>query len=79
MKNIQFKEDSTKELKISGFMIPSSSKIIFEKILFDKKIFTVKKIREYENKFKSEVINNSLNNIFNEKKINNFFKKNFVN
>jgi len=79
VKNIQFKEDSTKELKISGFMIPSSSKIIFEKILFDKKIFTVKKIREYENKFKSEVINNSLNNIFNEKKINNFFKKNFVN
>jgi len=74
LKNIEYKRNSTKELKISGFMIPSSSKVTFEKILLDKEIFTAEKIKNYEQKFKREVVNNSLSNIFNEKKIKNFFK-----
>jgi len=77
-KDIKYKQNSAKELKISGFIIPSSSKVIFEKILLDKEIFTFIKMKNYEEKLKNEVINNSLSNIFNEKKINNFLKD-FVN
>jgi len=78
LKNIQYKENLTKELKIAGFINPYSSKVIFEQVLIDKKIFNKKKIKNYEKKFKNEVINISLNGIFNEKKMNNFFK-NFSN
>ena len=78
LKNIQYKENFTKELKISGFMIPESSKVVFTQVLLDKKTFTAEKIKNYEERFKYEVINNSLSNIFNEIKINNFLK-NFVN
>ena len=33
-----------------------------------------KKVKNYEEKFENEVVRNSLENIFNEVKINNFFK-----
>ena len=78
LKNIQYKKDSTKELVISGFITPSSSEVNFEQVILDKKNFSAKKIKNYEEKFSTEVINNSLGNIFNEKKINSFFK-NFIN
>ena len=78
LKDIQYKKNSTKELKISGFITPSSSKVTFEQVLLDKDIFTAEKIKNYEEKFKNEVINSSLSNIFSDTKINNFFK-NFVN
>ena len=63
-----------KNIKISGFIIPSSLKVNFEKIIFDKEIFTSEKIKIYEKRFKNQVILNSLENIFDEIKINNFFK-----
>lgn len=72
--NTRDKKNFVKSIKLSGFLIPSSSKVTFEKIIFGEEIFTEKKIEIYENKFKSEVINNSIINIFNETKINNFFK-----
>ena len=72
--NTQDKKNFVKSVKLSGFLIPSSSKVTFEKIIFGEEIFTEKKIKNYEKKFKSEVINNSIINIFNEIKINNFFK-----
>ncbi len=78
VKDIQYKKNSNQELKISGFIIPSSSKVTFKQVLLDKEVFTEKKTKNYEEKFKNEVINNSLSNIFNNTKINNFFK-NFVN
>ena len=46
-----------------------------EQIVLDEEIFTLEKIIYYEKKFKKDVINSSLNNIFNEKKINNFLEK----
>ena len=72
--NTRDKKNFAKSIKLSGFLIPSSSKVTFEKIIFGEEIFTEKKIENYEKKFKSEVNNNSIINIFNETKINNFFK-----
>ena len=43
-------------------------------MLIDKKIFTVEKIKNYEEKFNRQVINNSLSNFFNNEKINSFLK-----
>ena len=77
-KTIQHRESSSKELKISGFIVPSISKVFFEKILFDKKYYKEEKIKNYEEKFKNQVIQKSLSNIFNDSKINNFFN-NFIN
>lgn len=77
-KNIQDKENLTKELKISGFIIPYTSNVTFEKILLDEKILKAEETKQYEKKFKNEVVDNSLSNIFNKSKINNFFK-NFIN
>ena len=59
---------------MSGYVTPSTSKVTFSKIIFDEENFTEKKINNYEEKFKNEVIDGSLSNIFNEKKIKNFFK-----
>jgi hypothetical protein len=72
--NIQNKKIGTRDLKILGHIIPSISKVTFEKIALNEEIFTEKKTKDYEKKFKKQVIDNSLSNIFNEKKINNFFK-----
>ena len=72
--SIQYRKKSARDLKISGYLTPSTSRVTFDKIVFDKKNFPIKKLKEYEEKFKSEVISNSLSNIFNEKKINIFFR-----
>ena len=74
LKDIQYKKKSIKELKISGFIIPFSSEVIFEQVLIDEKILSLEKIKNYEEKFNSQVINNSLSNFFNNEKINSFFK-----
>jgi hypothetical protein len=78
LKTIQNRKSSPKELKISGFIVPSTSKVVFEKVLFDKEDYKEEKIRNFEEKFKNEVIQKSLSNIFNDSKINNFFN-NFSN
>ena len=72
LKNIQHKKNSKRELRMSGFIIPSTSRVIFKKILLDNEIFTDEKTKKYEKKFKKEVINNSLSNLFIDSKINNF-------
>ena len=77
-KIIQNKKSSLKELKISGFIVPSTSKVVFEKIVFDKEDYTPIKIRNTEERLKNEVIQKSLSNIFNDVKMNNFFN-NFKN
>jgi len=78
LKTIHNRKSSPKKLKISGFIVPSTSKVVFEKVLFDKKDYKEKKIKNYEEKFKNEVVQKSLSNIFNDAKINNFFN-NFSN
>ena len=73
-KNIQNKKNLSKNIELSGLLIPSSSKFIFERIIFGEEIFTAKKVKSYENKFNDKVIDNSIKNIFDEIKVNNFFK-----
>ena len=72
------KDNIIDELNISGLIIPSSSKVIFRKIKLNKETFNDEKTKKYEKKFNREVIDNLLSNIFNEIKMNNFFK-NFIN
>ena len=72
--SIHNENTSTKDIKILGYIIPSTSKVIFEKIIFDNDIFSVEKTKNYEKKFKSEVIDNSLTNIFDDLRVNKFFK-----
>ena len=72
--NIKDKQIVTKNIKISGYVTPSNSNVSFEKIIFDKEIFTKKEINIYEKIFRDQVINSSLSNFFNEKKLKDFFK-----
>jgi hypothetical protein len=77
VKKFNYKRNLSKKIEIIGFLIPSNSKIIFEKILLDGSLLPTKKIKEYENKFYDKVIKNTLANIFNEVKLNRYFKNLF--
>ena len=74
VKTLKYKKDQSKKIEIIGFLIPSSTKVIFEKFLIEGNSLSAKKIKEYENKFDDDVIRNSLGNIFNESKIDKYFK-----
>jgi len=78
LKTIQYKRGSSKQIKILGFIIPSNSKIIFEKMSLDNNEYSTEEIKNYEKQFANEVIQNSLKNIFNDSKLNQYFK-NLVN
>ena len=52
IKTIQYRKSPSKELKILGFIVPSTSKIIFEKLLFGKEDFTQKKLKNMRKYFK---------------------------
>jgi hypothetical protein len=73
LKTFKYKKNSPKELAISGFIVPSISKVVFEKLVFDKEDYKKEKIKNYEEKFMIEVVQKSLSNIFNNSKMNNFF------
>ena len=77
VKTIQNKRDSPKKIEIKGFLIPSNSKVIFEKLMIDGKELPNKKIKDFENKFSDNVIQNSLVNIFQKNKIDKYFKNLF--
>ena len=78
LKTVEYRKNSLKELKISGFVVPSTSEIIFEKIFFDEKKYTENQVKNFQEKFKNEVTQNTLANIFNDSKMSNFFN-NFKN
>ena len=78
IKMVQYKKTFSKELNISGFFYPSSSKFFFKRISLDKKFFSDVEIKKYEKQFIEEVILDSANNIFDELKLNKYFN-NFVN
>jgi hypothetical protein len=78
IRTTQNKKSSSKEIKISGFMVPSISRVFFEKLSINDEDYKKEEIKIFESKFKNEITKESLSNIFNEKKINNFFN-NFSN
>jgi len=77
VKKVQRKKNLSQKIEIKGFLIPSSSRIVFENFLINGSELSVKKVKEYENKFVDELIQDSLVDIFNESKINKYFKNLF--
>jgi len=77
IKIINYNRGLFKKIEITGHLIPSNSKVIFDKFLLDENELSVEKTKEYEKIFEDEFIENSLVNIFNKKKINKFFNNLF--
>ena len=76
-KVIKHKKNILKKILISGIIIPHNSKIIFEKFSIDENEVSVKKVKEYQKKLEDELVQDSLENIFNENKINEYLKSLF--
>ena len=74
VKTIQYNRNLSKQFKITGFIFPYNSKVIFETILLDNDKLSVEQVKNHENKFKNTVIKESLGNIFNENKLNKYFR-----
>jgi hypothetical protein len=68
------KFESFKNIEISGYIIPFDEKIILNQISIDKVDYSDDEVEEFEIKLNKEVINNSLDNLFNKPQINDFFK-----
>ena len=64
----------SKDINISGFVVISSSKVTFKEIIIDKQVIAEKKIKYYEEEFKNKIINESLTNIFDKKRIKNYLQ-----
>jgi hypothetical protein len=76
-KLIQHKRNLSKKIEITGILIPSSSRVIFESFSVDENKLTAKKTKEYEIRLKDDLIQDSISNIFNENKIEKFLKNLF--
>ena len=77
VKTIKYKKNLSKKIEIKGFIIPSNSKVIFKNFLIDGNKLSTQKTKEYENKFKEELIQDHLGNIFSEKKMDRYLKNLF--
>ena len=77
VKIIKFQRSPPNRIEITGVLIPSNSKVIFEKFMINGTKLSVKKTKEYESEFKDKIIQNSLANIFSEKKIDKYLKNLF--
>jgi hypothetical protein len=77
IKVIKYKKNLSRKIEVRGLIIPASSRVVFEKFLLDDNEISTKKTKEHEDKFKDELIQNYLGNIFNESKINKYLKNLF--
>ena len=66
-----------KKIEIIGFLIPSNSKVVFQKFVLDGRELSTEETEVHQNKFIDDVVRGSLSNIFNEGKINKFLKNSF--
>ena len=73
-KIFQHKKKSHNRIEIKGYIIPYNNKVVFQKFFLNDTLVPVKKIKDYEDKFRREVVQKSIKNIFNEKKLNKYFK-----
>lgn len=76
-KTIKHKKGLFKKIEIIGFLIPSNSKVVFQKFVLDGRELSIEETEVHQNKFKDDVVRGSLSNIFNEGKINKFLKNSF--
>jgi hypothetical protein len=74
IKIFQHKTNLSNRIEIKGYIVPSNEKVVFQKFLLNNSLIPVGKTKDYEDKFKKEVVQKSLINIFNEKKLNKYFK-----
>ena len=77
VKTIKYKKNLSKKIEIKGFIIPLNSKVIFKNFLIDGNKLSAQKVKEYENKFKEELIQDYLGNIFSENKMDRYLKNLF--
>tara|TARA_B110000444_G_C18830907_1_gene593207 strand:- start:825 stop:2045 length:1221 start_codon:yes stop_codon:yes gene_type:complete len=68
------KVESFKNIEISGYIIPFDGRITLNQISLDKVDYSDDEVEGFERKLNEEVINNSIDNLFNKPKINDFFK-----
>ena len=76
-KIVKHKKGLFKKIEIIGFLIPSNSKVVFQKFVLDGRELSTKETEVHQNKFIDDVVRGSLSNIFNEGKINKFLKNSF--
>ena len=68
------KDNTINNVEIIGYLIPFESKIIFNQISLDNVEYSIDQVEELETKFNKEVIEKSLDNLFEKAKLDNFFK-----
>ena len=73
-KKLNNKDNATNNIEIIGYLIPFESKIIFNQISLDNVEYSIDQVEELETKFNKEVIEKSLDNLFEKAKLDNFFK-----
>ena len=74
IKTDKYQKKLSKKIQVIGYLIPSTSKVIFEKIILEGEKLSIRQTKEYENRFENELVKDSLVNIFNESKIEKYFK-----
>ena len=77
IKTVKYRKNLSKKIEVKGYLIPLNSKVIFENFLLDDIKLSAKKVKELENKFKDELIQNYLGNIVNVSKIDKYLKNLF--
>jgi len=76
-KSLKYKRNLSKKIRIIGFLSPSISKVIFEKVSVDGSDLSLLKTKEYEREFEDKIIMNSLANFFSASKIDKYLKNLF--
>jgi hypothetical protein len=74
IKTVEDKRGMSKKIEIKGALIPSKSRVVFEKILIDGAELPAEKTKDYESEFEDSVVLDSLENIFHEGRVNKYFK-----
>jgi hypothetical protein len=77
VKIVEYKRNLQKKIEIKGFLIPSSTKVIFQKFILDGNELSVEETTKLQKKFENKVVQDSLANIFNKSKTNKFLKNLF--
>ena len=73
-RQVNDKKNLSKLIDIKGLLIPSKNKVIFKEIIVDKKPLDKKEVKVFEKNFEKQTLNESIDNFFNIKRIDKYFK-----